>query len=756
MLSTLDRRLSLGDSDVRRAYGLSSTGDAPPASEVPAGVGAAADTQRDMALRRNVAIELYESERAYVAGLQLIDQVSGCGAWLTQHYYAPLLAALAAGQPIVSRSTVNCIFSNFVDILQLSRELLCRLEERLGDAQALLRAAHAGEDIVVAEWDPWHDALGDLLVPIAPFLKMYSLFMKNFANAMESIEEERRTNERFSRFIHDADRRVGAQQPRTLGLSLDAHLLTIVQRVPRYRLLLRSLLQATPTWHRDHAPLGETYAVVDYTAAYINEHLRQHELMLVALTLQRTLMGLREPLVVPGRRLLLYGTLLKSRRKDIQPRRVYLFSDCLVFASASSDMFAACDSDAARPTSPMRESGWTSEALTEERSSSSGGSGSAALRSSVLYLTRKLHLMDCTVIGYDDIVATPDTLPLSMSVPNLAAVPERPVPLRHHFDILSAQCSFSLYAPTRASRQKWVAAIREAQDEYRASQRSLQRTDESVRPLSLASLSSDASADDDAPEPLTRALADAPVCESYHAPVWVPDSLAARCMRCSEPFTLWRRKHHCRLCGRVFCGACSSSGFWIRHEAGDARARACVACFAATFPELAAASGSRTPPRAAEAGLPVTAKASAATTTTNAVEAKPSSPVSVSLRPTLHMVPDGLQRTPAPPALSEITNATTPTKPKLMDAPASAGSSTVKRPVSRRRWSVVTMQGGDTHLTPLTPRVEVQTSTARVQPSDMPEDGCTCVIHPASWHRDGIAVPQSYAASCLQSVLGPT
>ena len=175
----------------------------------------------------------------------------------------------------------------------------------------------------------------------------------------------------------------------------------------------------------------------------------------------------------------------------------------------------------------MRESGWTSEALTEERSSSSGGSGSAALRSSVLYLTRKLHLMDCTVIGYDDIVATPDTLPLSMSVPNLAAVPERPVPLRHHFDILSAQCSFSLYAPTRASRQKWVAAIREAQDEYRASQRSLQRTDESVRPLSLASLSSDASADDDAPEPLTRALADAPVCESYHAPVWVPDSLAA-------------------------------------------------------------------------------------------------------------------------------------------------------------------------------------------------------------------------------------
>ena len=48
------------------------------------------------------------------------------------------------------------------------------------------------------------------------------------------------------------------------------------------------------------------------------------------------------------------------------------------------------------------------------------------------------------------------------------------------------------------------------------------------------------------------------VYEDYSAPVWVPDSRAERCMRCSEAFAVWRRRHHCRLCGDVVCWACST------------------------------------------------------------------------------------------------------------------------------------------------------------------------------------------------------
>ena len=39
--------------------------------------------------------------------------------------------------------------------------------------------------------------------------------------------------------------------------------------------------------------------------------------------------------------------------------------------------------------------------------------------------------------------------------------------------------------------------------------------------------------------------------------LWMPDSLCPRCYSCTSPFTLLNRRHHCRLCGQVFCGNCT-------------------------------------------------------------------------------------------------------------------------------------------------------------------------------------------------------
>ena len=34
-------------------------------------------------------------------------------------------------------------------------------------------------------------------------------------------------------------------------------------------------------------------------------------------------------------------------------------------------------------------------------------------------------------------------------------------------------------------------------------------------------------------------------------PPWVPDHMAPRCMTCEAMFTVVRRRHHCRHCGKV-------------------------------------------------------------------------------------------------------------------------------------------------------------------------------------------------------------
>uniref|UniRef100_A0A1I8B394 1-phosphatidylinositol-3-phosphate 5-kinase n=1 Tax=Meloidogyne hapla TaxID=6305 RepID=A0A1I8B394_MELHA len=39
---------------------------------------------------------------------------------------------------------------------------------------------------------------------------------------------------------------------------------------------------------------------------------------------------------------------------------------------------------------------------------------------------------------------------------------------------------------------------------------------------------------------------------------WMPDSSGNECYECREKFNTFRRKHHCRLCGQIFCKNCTS------------------------------------------------------------------------------------------------------------------------------------------------------------------------------------------------------
>eukprot|EP00824_Muranothrix_gubernata_P000565 TRINITY_DN10685_c0_g1_i3.p1 TRINITY_DN10685_c0_g1~~TRINITY_DN10685_c0_g1_i3.p1 ORF type:complete len:477 (-),score=83.46 TRINITY_DN10685_c0_g1_i3:60-1490(-) len=60
---------------------------------------------------------------------------------------------------------------------------------------------------------------------------------------------------------------------------------------------------------------------------------------------------------------------------------------------------------------------------------------------------------------------------------------------------------------------------------------------------------------------------------------WVPDAESTTCMNCKEGFTVVRRRHHCRNCGGIFCGSCSSKRFPILKFGYTDPVRVCDACY---------------------------------------------------------------------------------------------------------------------------------------------------------------------------------
>lgn len=58
---------------------------------------------------------------------------------------------------------------------------------------------------------------------------------------------------------------------------------------------------------------------------------------------------------------------------------------------------------------------------------------------------------------------------------------------------------------------------------------------------------------------------------------WMKDSEVSSCLACKNSFSFMVRKHHCRLCGRIFCYACANN--WLMTASSSKKIRACNECF---------------------------------------------------------------------------------------------------------------------------------------------------------------------------------
>ncbi|XP_033849111.3 FYVE and coiled-coil domain-containing protein 1-like [Acipenser ruthenus] len=58
---------------------------------------------------------------------------------------------------------------------------------------------------------------------------------------------------------------------------------------------------------------------------------------------------------------------------------------------------------------------------------------------------------------------------------------------------------------------------------------------------------------------------------------WLVDRETNHCLDCKSQFTWWLRRHHCRLCGRIFCYYCSNNFVMTKHS--GKKERCCRECY---------------------------------------------------------------------------------------------------------------------------------------------------------------------------------
>ncbi|XP_037093112.1 uncharacterized protein LOC119112901 isoform X2 [Pollicipes pollicipes] len=202
----------------------------------------------DESERLKVVRELVETERRYCGTL-----------WTLQDTFAEPLAASS----VLTSSELSTLFPDEIGgLYEKHCRLLHTLEERL-------EAWH------------WRPHVGHILYKFInrgelDVLRMYTSYVNDFPEVLKIFYKLCRTSSEFTKFLKSR-----LQHPSCNGLDLGAFLLSPVQRVPRYVLLLKQLLRHTPPAHGDHDSLQAVLDALKQFLARLNDSM-EHSFQLVA------------------------------------------------------------------------------------------------------------------------------------------------------------------------------------------------------------------------------------------------------------------------------------------------------------------------------------------------------------------------------------------------------------------------------------------------------------------------------------------
>ncbi|XP_026534005.1 FYVE, RhoGEF and PH domain-containing protein 2-like [Notechis scutatus] len=247
---------------------------------------------------KKIALELLETEQAYVVRLHLLDQV----------FFSELMKE-ARTTKAFPEDIVKMIFSNISSIYQFhSQFFLPELKKRMED------------------WDS-NPRLGDIIQKLAPFLKMYSEYVKNFDKATRLITVWSEKSLPFQELISNIQKwEVSA------NLTLQHHMLEPIQRIPRYELLLKDYIQKLPLESPDKEDAQKALEMIFTAAKHSNAAIAEMERLQNLWEVYHRL-GLDDDIVDPSNELIKEGPIQKIsfRFNNTSERYLFLFNNLLLY-----------------------------------------------------------------------------------------------------------------------------------------------------------------------------------------------------------------------------------------------------------------------------------------------------------------------------------------------------------------------------------------------------------------------------------------
>ncbi|XP_076834688.1 intersectin-2b [Brachyhypopomus gauderio] len=255
--------------------------------------------------RQGYIHELIETEERYVEDLQLVLEV----------FHKPMSES---GR--LNGDEMDMIFVNWEELISSNKKLLkaFRVRKKMG-----------GDKM------PVH-MIGDILATELSHMQAYNRFCSCQLNAAALLQQKIDQEPEFKNFLKKI-----ATDYRCKGMPLSSFLLKPMQRITRYPLHIKNILESTPESHVDHAKLREALEKAEELCSQVNEGVREKENSDRLEWIQSHVQceGITENLIFNSltnclgpRKLLHSGKLFKT--KSNKELNAFLFNDFLLLTQA--------------------------------------------------------------------------------------------------------------------------------------------------------------------------------------------------------------------------------------------------------------------------------------------------------------------------------------------------------------------------------------------------------------------------------------